>query len=137
MSSTESGEILNYKIAEYTKAVLLDKPAFHVSFIMNVSPECDCWGHNDAAIIPDLGMAASFDPVALDQACVDLVNAAPSLSHNMLDDKDNEHDHACCNHAHQDEDKFHRLHPDTNWAAGLDYAEKLGIGTRQYKLVRM
>ena len=65
---------MNYKIAEYTKAVLKDKPHFHISFVMNVSPECDCWNHNDAAIIPDLGILASMDPVALDQACADLVN---------------------------------------------------------------
>ncbi|MFR5871294.1 MAG: DUF362 domain-containing protein [Alistipes sp.] len=64
-------------MAEYTKAVLKDKPNFHVSFIMNVSPECDCWNHNDAAVVPDLGIAASFDPVALDKACADLVIHAP------------------------------------------------------------
>ncbi|MDR2476133.1 MAG: DUF362 domain-containing protein, partial [Bacteroidales bacterium] len=64
MGDEETSERLNYKIAEYTKAVLLGKPNFHINFIMNVSPECDCWGHNDAAIVPDLGIAASFDPVA-------------------------------------------------------------------------
>lgn len=144
MSSQESGEILNYKIAEYTKAVLKDKPHFHVSFIMNVSPECDCWGHNDAAIIPDLGMACSFDPVALDQACVDKVNqACPLHTDNMLMDKA----HECGCHHHddtkndgcgcheEDKDKFHVLHPNTNWEAGLIYAEEIGIGTRQYELV--
>ena len=46
---------------------------------MNVSPECDCWNHNDAAIIPDLGIAASFDPVALDKACADMVINAPII----------------------------------------------------------
>ena len=51
----------------------MDKPHFHISFIMNVSPECDCWNHNDAAIVPDLGMLASADPVALDKACADMV----------------------------------------------------------------
>lgn len=130
MSSQESGEILNYKIAEYTKAVLKDKPNFHISFIMNVSPECDCWGHNDAAIIPDLGMAASFDPVALDQACADLVNQAPALNtENMLTEK-----RACVQH---DTDKFHIMHPDTNWQAGLRYSEEIGIGTREYELVKV
>ena len=54
MGEGDTSERLNYKIDEYTKAVLADKPHFHVSFIMNVSPECDCWNHNDAAIIPDL-----------------------------------------------------------------------------------
>lgn len=140
MSSTESGEILNYKIAEYTKAVLKDKPNFHVSFIMNVSPECDCWAHNDAAVIPDLGMAASFDPVALDQACVDLVNAAPTLSDNALSDMENEHHHCDCHHhEHHEhkEDKFHMLHPNTNWASGLRYAQEIGIGIRDYELVKV
>ncbi|MBQ0074715.1 MAG: DUF362 domain-containing protein [Prevotella sp.] len=144
MSSQESGEILNYKISEYTKAVLKDKQHFHVSFIMNVSPECDCWGHNDAAIIPDLGMACSFDPVALDQACVDLVNkACPLHTENMLMEKAHDcgcdHHHADLQHGnadHHDADKFHVLHPDTNWEAGLIYAEQIGIGTRQYELVR-
>ena len=140
MSSQESGEILNYKIAEYTKAVLKDKQHFHISFIMNVSPECDCWGHNDAAIIPDLGMACSFDPVALDQACVDLVNkACPLHTENMLMEKAAE---CGCGHHHHDHDakeettdKFHVLHPDTNWEAGLIYAEQIGIGTRDYELL--
>lgn len=150
MGSTESGEILNYKIAEYTKAVLKDKPNFHIAFIMNVSPECDCWGHNDAAIIPDLGIAASFDPVALDQACADLVNAAPVLrTENMLTEKEHSHHHECCgkehSHHHENEaeecdaktDKFHLLHPNTNWQAGLRYAEEIGIGTRKYELLRV
>ena len=46
---------------------------------MNVSPDCDCWGFNDYPLVPDIGIAASFDPVALDQACADLVKAAPAL----------------------------------------------------------
>lgn len=144
--SKESGEILNYKIVEYTEAVLKDKPNFHISFVMNVSPECDCWGHNDAAIVPDLGILCSFDPVALDQACVDLVNAAPKLSTpSLLNDKDAacEHDHCDCHHEHEHDhcdcaekdDKFHRLHPDTNWAAGLRYAEERKLGTREYELI--
>lgn len=137
MGSTESGEILNYKIAEYTKAVLKGKQNFHIAFIMNVSPECDCWAHNDAAIVPDLGMMASFDPVALDQACADMVTAAPVLpTTNTLRDKDTDcecHHH----HTHEGEDKFRLLHPNTNWQAGLRYAEEIGIGTREYELIKL
>lgn len=130
MSSEESGIVLNYKIAEYTKATLNGKPNFHISFIMNVSPECDCWGHNDAAIIPDLGMAASFDPVALDQACAELVNQASPLStDNVLNEK-----RMCMPH---DTDKFHIMHPNTNWKSGLRYCEEIGIGTRDYELVEI
>lgn len=154
MGSTESCDILNFKIDEYAKAVLKGKPNFHISFIMNVSPECDCWGHNDAAIVPDLGIAASFDPVALDRACADLVNAAPTLrTGNELSDKEA----ACCSDGHHSggdccchggegkshpghggaSDKFNFLHPDTNWSTGLDYAEQIGLGTNDYTLIRV
>ena len=126
----DTSERLNYKIAEYTKAVLRDKPHFHISFIMNVSPECDCWNHNDASIIPDLGIAASFDPVALDKACADLVTKAPVLASGVLGERSA---HAY-NHL-EGEDKFHLLHPETNWQAGLEHAEKIGIGTQNYELI--
>ncbi|MDE6533261.1 MAG: DUF362 domain-containing protein [Muribaculaceae bacterium] len=131
LASWDTSQRLNYKIAEYTKAVLKDKPNFHISFIMNVSPECDCWNHNDAAVVPDLGMLASFDPVALDQACADLVTKAPVLC------TDNElHDHHC-HESLEGEDKFHLLHPDTDWQAGLEHAEKIGLGTRHYELIEV
>jgi uncharacterized Fe-S center protein len=130
LSEWDTSENLNRKIAEYTKAVLLDKPHFHISFIMNVSPECDCWGHNDAALIPDLGIAASFDPVALDQACADLVTKAPTLANNVITDH-----YGAGTHLH--EDKFKLVHPDTNWQAGLEHGEKIGIGTLKYELIEM
>ena len=129
LNSWDTSANLNCKIAEYTKAVLKDKPHFHISFIMNVSPECDCWNHNDAAVVADLGILASTDPVALDQACVDLVTKAPALpTNNELE----------CAHEHESlegQDKFKLLHPDTDWAAGLDHAVKIGIGTREYELI--
>ncbi|HBJ77120.1 MAG TPA: 4Fe-4S ferredoxin [Porphyromonadaceae bacterium] len=116
---------LNYKIDEYTKAVLKDKPCFFVNFIMNVSPECDCWNFNDAAIVPDLGIMASFDPVALDQASVDMVCKAPTLPHSIVEEKT----------AHKEEDVFTHIHPDTNWKEGLRYAEEIGLGSRKYQLI--
>ena len=131
LGSWDTSKNMNCKIAEYTKAVLLDKPNFHVSFIMNVSPECDCWNHNDAAFVPDLGIAASFDPVALDQACADMVIQAPVLdTDNSLADA-HPHEHL------EGDDKFHLLHPDTDWQSGLEHAEKIGLGTRKYELVKV
>jgi uncharacterized Fe-S center protein len=128
LGEDDTSERLNYKIAEYTKAVLLDKPHFHISFIMNVSPECDCWNHNDAAIIPDLGILASFDPIAIDQACADLVTQAPALRASGLGEK--------YPHSHlEGEDKFKLIHPDTHWQAGLEHGEKIGLGTRKYELI--
>lgn len=121
----ESADTANEKIAEYTYAVIKDKPNFHISFIMNVSPNCDCWNSNDIAIVPDIGIAASFDPVALDRACVDLVNKAPIINGSVL-----EHEHY-----HEGEDKFTHIHVNTNWEAGLKHAEQIGIGTQDYELV--
>ncbi len=133
----DSSETLNYKIAEYALAVVKDKPSFHISFIMNVSPNCDCWNHNDAAIIPDLGIAASFDPVALDCACADLVKAAPVLQNNAITDIDSKSGKDHSHDRHAGEDKFHIVHPDTKWEAGVEHGEKIGLGNREYTLVRV
>jgi uncharacterized Fe-S center protein len=121
---------VNQKIAEYALAVLKGKPHFHISFIMHVSPDCDCWNFNDYPLVPDIGIAASFDPVALDQACVDMVREAPSLP-------------SCRIHKgqpfynHKGDDKFRLAHPDVFWEAALEHAEKIGVGTRNYKLVQL
>ena len=133
----DSSETLNCKIAEYALAVVKGKPSFHISFIMNVSPNCDCWNHNDAAIIPDLGIAASFDPVALDCACADLVKAAPVLQNNVITDIDSRLGHDHSHGHHEGEDKFHIVHPDTKWEAGVEHGEKIGLGKREYTLVRV
>ena len=141
LADYDTSEVLNCKIAEYTKAILDGKPHFHISFIMNVSPECDCWNHNDAAIVPDLGIAASFDPVALDRACADLVIKAPVLPGSKLADK--QHEHACGSvlktpvYVGGGGDKFHIVHPNTDWRSGLEYAEELGIGTQNYELIEL
>jgi uncharacterized Fe-S center protein len=127
MGEGDTSERLNCKIAEYAKAVVAGKPHFHVNFIMNVSPECDCWNHNDAAIVPDLGILASFDPVALDQACADMVMQAPVLGGSKLSER-YPHEHL------EGRDKFHLVHPDTHWQAGLEHGEKIGLGTRKYEL---
>ena len=136
----DTSEVLNSKIAEYAYAVVNGKPSFHISFIMNVSPNCDCWNHNDAALVPDIGIAASFDPVALDCACADMVKAAPSLKGNAIADKDAAHGHDCscgCDSHHKGDDKFRIVHPDTNWEAGVEYGEKIGLGCRAYELIKV
>lgn len=124
----ESADTANEKIAEYAYAVVKDKPNFHISFIMNVSPNCDCWDSNDAAIIPDLGIAASFDPVALDKACIDMVNNAPILNNTAL------HDKLECGHDHGSIDKFGHIHPNTDWKTGLTHGEAIGLGIQDYEL---
>jgi uncharacterized Fe-S center protein len=123
-----SADLMNKKIAEYTHAALLDKQHFHVSFIIKVSPDCDCWGCNDMPLVPDLGIAASFDPVALDKCCVDLVTAAPALYSPRLDGSRQPQNLAGV-------DKFGIVHPNTDWAAGLRYAESIGLGSMDYEMV--
>ena len=146
----EAKPVMNKKIAEYTKAVLDGKPSFHVSLVLDVSPDCDCERHNDVPVIPNVGMFASFDPVALDQACVDAANKQPVIQGSKADPQVKEasaSDHmdgaraipeqAYSEYAAGDDghDVFRMVHPDTDWAAGLDHAVKLGIGTREYELV--
>jgi uncharacterized Fe-S center protein len=124
----QSAQILNEKIAEYAYAVLKNKQHFHVAFMMNISPDCDCWDSNDQAIAPDLGIAASFDPVALDRACVDMVNAAPAIVNSRLTDKAE---------YKEGTDKFLQVHPDVHWKDCLKHAEEIKLGTQEYKLIKV
>ena len=124
----ESTTNLNYKIAEYTKAVVDGRPCFHISLVIDVSPNCDCHPENDMPIVPNVGMFASFDPVALDMACVDAVNAQTPLRGSAADVE--------AGHVHE-HDHFQRIHPDTNWRSCLEHGEKIGIGTREYELIRI
>ena len=125
-SSSEAS--LNRRIAEYAYAVVKDKPNFHISIAADISPNCDCHPENDAPIVPNIGMFASFDPVALDMACVDAVNAQTPLRGSAAD---GEEEHV---HAH---DHFQRIHPDTDWRSCLEHGEKIGIGTREYELIKI
>ncbi len=122
-----ASETMNRKIAEYALAAVSNKPNFHINFMISISPDCDCWGFNDYPLVPDIGIAASFDPVALDQACVDMVSNAPMLDGCRV--SDHQHNH------HTGEDKFALTHPNVHWAAGLEHAEEIGLGSRKYELV--
>jgi uncharacterized Fe-S center protein len=131
-SVANSAALLSEKIAEYTYAVVKGRPAFHISLICDVSPFCDCHSENDIPIIPDVGMPASFDPVALDQACVDLCNKMPVCEGSRLDRHIKSLWKEDPNHEY-----FHMNHPDAEWEAGLIHAEEIGLGSRDYELVRI
>jgi uncharacterized Fe-S center protein len=129
-NSESSNESLNCKIAEYTKAVLDGRPNFHINVVNQVSPYCDCHGESDAAIIPDIGIFAGFDPVALDKACIDAVNAAPGIEMSILGER---------KHIHKDEagneDHLTDIHPTTDWRSQISHAEKIGLGSGKYELI--
>lgn len=124
-ASDESNDILNKKIAEYTYAILKDRPNFHISLVVDVSPYCDCHGENDVPIVADVGMFASFDPVALDLACVDAVNRQPAIPGSVMDAFSQHGDH------------FTSLHPATDWRVCIDHAIKLGMGSARYELIEV
>ena len=120
----QKNEILCRKMAEYAKAVCDGRPCFHISIITDVSPLCDCYGCNDVPVVPNIGMFCSFDPVALDKACADAVNAAPVMPGSCL----NGHEHG---------DHFDTMNPDTDWRVTLEHAEKIGMGTEEYELIKI
>ena len=134
----DSIKMLNYRMAEYAYAVLKDRPSFHISLICDVSPNCDCHSENDIPIVPNIGMLASYDPVALDMACADLVNKMPANPGSILADNiDADVFNECGHHDHEKHDHFEMTHPDTEWRSCLEHAEKLGLGTADYELVRI
>ena len=120
-------EELGCRMAEYAKAVVDGRPQFHISLVIAVSPYCDCHGENDLPIVPDVGMFASFDPVALDQACADACGKQSPIPGSHLDEQMHR-EGFCDKHDH-----FINSMPDTDWRVCLDHCEKIGIGTRSYE----
>jgi uncharacterized Fe-S center protein len=116
------------KMAEYALAVLRgkEKKGFFLNFLTDISPACDCYGHCDAPIVHDIGILAATDPVAIDQASADLVNLQTATEGSCLSQ---------CKAP--GEDKFKALYPKIDWSVQLTHAEKIGLGTRQYELVRI
>ena len=126
-----SNQMLNYRIAEYAKAVVDGRPQFHISLVMDISPNCDCHVENDAPILPDVGMFASFDPLALDQACVDACMKCEPLPNSQLGE------HMRDPHFVDHHDHFTNSTPESEWQSCLSHAEKIGLGTRDYELIRL
>ncbi len=117
--------VMQGKIAEYAAAVVRGKPCFHVSFVCDVSPHCDCHAMNDVPLVGDIGIAASLDPVALDKACTDLCNAAPVNPASCLAGKDTHGD------------LFATMHPSTRWQDAIAEGERMKLGTAEYVLKRI
>lgn len=122
----ETEEILNKKTVEYAWAVLHGRPQFHISLVVDVSPYCDCHGENDMPIVPNIGMFASFDPVALDLACAEAVLAQDILPGSCLAGK-----------AKRGDDYFTALFPNCHWRTIIEHGKKMGLGTDQYDLVHV
>jgi uncharacterized Fe-S center protein len=120
---------LNCRMAEYAKAVVAGRPNFHISLVVDVSPNCDCHCENDAPILPNIGMFASFDPLALDQACVDACLAATPMANSQLTDNMAKPDFV------DHHDHFVNSTPESEWKTCLAHGEKIGLGNRNYELI--
>lgn len=120
---------LNCRMAEYAKAVVDGRPNFHISLICDVSPNCDCHAGNDAPILPDVGMFASFDPLALDKACVDVCLKQTPLPGSALSDNMalpgfvDRYDH------------FDNANPNSEYRTCLEHAARIGLGNPDYESI--
>ncbi len=109
----EAMESVMRKMAEYARGAVMGKEekTMYINFITQVSPLCDCYGFNDVPVAPDLGICVSTDPVAIDQACMDLIIESQ-----------------------RGIDPFKSVHPHVDWQIQLEQGEKIGLGSRKYDL---
>lgn len=125
-SGWQSADLLDRKMAEYAKAVVQNRPNFHINIAMDISPNCDCHRENDAPIVPNVGFFASFDPVACDKAAADAVNSArPNPDSALGESRVKGRDH------------FGSVSKSTDWTRQLAHAQKIGIGSMDYELVKV
>jgi len=119
-------DVIQEKIVEYAVGVLKNKvnKVGFFNFMMNVTPDCDCWGWSDAPIVKDVGILASTDPISIDQASVDLINSAQGMKDTRLKDL-------------SAKDKFRAIFPSVDWNIQLTYGEKMGLGKKAYELIEV
>lgn len=97
-----------------------------INVIMDVTPLCDCWGFSSQAIVPDVGIMASRDPVAVDQATLDVIDHNRLIPGTLpkplaLEGKNKGHLF----------DRIHRKNPYFQVKA----AAALGLGVREYRII--
>lgn len=116
------------RMVEYTVGTLKgkEKRTLCINFLTQISPACDCYPFADAPIVADIGILASQDPVAIDQASMDLVNAQPPLASSCIKGS-----------RHAKTDKVKAVYPMIDWQYQLDYAEQVGLGSKAYELVKL
>ncbi|MGB9927199.1 MAG: DUF362 domain-containing protein [Methanosarcina sp.] len=115
-------------VAEYAYGAVKGKEnrVGYINFLVRITPDCDCVPWSDASIVPDIGILASKDPVALDQASYDLINRQKGLTHSSL------------YHNHEPgADKFKGVWPKIDGTHQLEYAKEIGLGTREYELIEI
>lgn len=117
-------DAIQEKIVEHVAGAVAGKEGkiVYLSFVTNVSPDCDCWHFSDASVIPDIGVLASADPVAIDQAAYDLVTGAAGLPGTRGEGLG------------AGVDTFREI-TGIDGTIAMRYAEQMGMGTREYELI--
>jgi len=124
----ESSSRLQEKMVEHFEGAVKGKEGrcVYLTFVTQVSPACDCYGLATGPIVPDAGVLASTDPVAIDQAAANIVNGLEGQKGTALSS------------GHEPGgDKFRGVHPSIDWEVQLEYAEARGLGTRNYALEKV
>ena len=124
----QPADVFQKKMVEYACGALKgkEKKSVFLSFVMQVSPACDCYPHNDAPIVKDVGILGSIDPVAIDAAACDLVNNEESVPGTAIKVR-----------LKKGEDKWRAIYPSIDWNIQLDHAVKMGLGEREYTIVKI
>lgn len=127
----EANVMLSRRIAEYAKAVTDGRPQYHINLLMDISPSCDCHTENDVPMLPNIGMLASADPLAIDQASVDLCMQQEPMPGSQLWKAVHDPDFK------EQGNHFNNVHPLSDWKSCFEQAEKLGIGSREYEMINV
>ncbi|MCK9581083.1 MAG: DUF362 domain-containing protein [Methanoregula sp.] len=124
---TEIPEFME-RIVEYAYGAVQGKEGKvgYMNFLIRITPDCDCYPFSDAPIVPDIGILASKDPVAIDAASFDLVNQQQGYTDSLL----------CANH-NKGGDKFRGVHAQTDGHHQVRYAEEIGLGSSAYEIIRI
>ncbi len=115
------------KTVEYALGTVKEKAGkiWFFNFLLDITPDCDCFSHSDLPVTADIGILASTDPVSVDQASYDMVNNASVLPGSKAEG------------ALPGDDKFNKVHSETNPEIMFNHAEKVGLGERKYNLINI
>ena len=115
-------------MVESAKGVIkaLKNKLLYINFLINITPDCDCMTYSDKPLVPDIGVLISFDPVAIDQASFDLVKQKEGCKGTRAKEKIKSGD-----------DKFKAVYPSVDSQIQLEHAEKIGLGSREYNLIKL
>ncbi len=124
----ENIPIFQKKMVEHAYGAVQKKKGkvLYLNFLMQISPACDCYGYSDTPIVSDIGILSSEDPVAIDQASIDLVNSETGNRSSKL-----------TKNWEPQGDKFRAIYPEVDWNIQLAYAQEIGMGTREYELIKI